>query len=167
MHARAVLPAAAIVAGLAVLGLAGAARADDTPGSRATLKGVTAVKVWVAGTSVEAQQDGLHSAGLQADAEQRLKEAGVVVTPAALALLFLDIDTDKNLGAGRYACSLRLDLFQLVTLVRDPTIETFTSTWSLSHVAEVSAANLPSVRDVARTLVDLFIAAYRQQNPIP
>lgn len=167
MHARAVLPRAAILVSLAVLCLTGAAWADDTPGNRATLRGVTAVKVRVAWTSVEAQQDGLRSTDLQADAEQRLGEAGVMVTPAALALLFLDIGTDKNLSMGRYACSLRLDLFQLVKLVRDPTIETFTTTWSLSRAVEVSAANLPTVRDIVRELVDQFIAAYREQNLKP
>jgi len=167
MHPPAVLPRIAILVSLGVLSLTCAAWADDTPGSRATLKGVTAVKVRVALTSLDAQQDGLRSADLQADAEHRLGEAGMVITPVALALLFIDVGTDKNAGVARYACSLRIDLFQLVKLVRDPTIDAFTSTWSLSRVAEVSAADLPTVRGIVRELVDQFVAAYREQNPKP
>jgi len=167
MHPPAVLPRIAILVSLGVLSLTCAAWADDTPGSRATLKGVTAVKVRVALTSLDAQQDGLRSADLQADAEHRLGEAGVVITPVALALLFIDVGTDKNAGVARYACSLRIDLFQLVKFVRDPTIDAFTSTWSLSRVVEVSAADLPTVRGIVRELVDQFVAAYREQNPKP
>jgi len=71
MHARAVVPRSAILLSLGVLSLTCAAWADDTPGSRATLKGLAAVKVRVALTSLDAQQDGLRSADLQADAEHR------------------------------------------------------------------------------------------------
>jgi hypothetical protein len=127
MHARAFLPCAVILVSLGVLCLTCSAWADDTPGSRATLKGVPAVKVSVASTSLDAQQDGLRSADLQADAERRLGEAGVVVTPAASALLFLDVGTDKIASMSRYACNLRIDLFQLVKLA--VTIEA-ASTWA-------------------------------------
>lgn len=165
MQTGAFTPRAVILVILGVLFLTCSAWADDTPGTRATLKGVTAVKVSVASTSVDANQDGLRSADLQGDAERRLREAGVPVTPSALALLFIDIGTDKIASIPRYACSLRVDLLQLVKLARDPTIEAFTPTWSLGRVAEVSAANLPTVRGIVRDLVDQFINAYLEQNP--
>lgn len=167
MHARAVVPPTAILVSLGVLALTCAAWADGTPGSRATLKGVTAVKVRVALTSLDAQQDGLRSANLQADAEHRLAEAGVTLTPAALALLFIDVGIDKNAGLCRYACSIRIDLSQLVKLARDPIIDAFPSTWSLSRIAEIGATDLPNVRGSVGDLVDQFIAAYRAQNPKP
>lgn len=165
MQSMAFLPRAVILVSLGVLCLTCSAWADDTPGSRATLKGVTPVKVRAALTSIDAQQDGLQSADLQADAERRLGDAGVAVTPSALALLLIDVGTDKIAGISRYVCSLRVDLFQLVKLVWDPTIEAFTSTRSLSRVAEVGASNLPTVRGIVRDLVHQFITVYREQNP--
>ena len=167
MHARAVVPRSAILVSLGVLSLTCAAWADDTPGSRATPKGVAAVKVRVALTSLDAQEDGVRSADLLADAENRLAEAGVTLTPAALALLFIDVGTDKNACLCRYACSIRIDLSQLVKFAPDPTIDAFTSTWSLSRVAEIGTTDLPNVRGSVGHLVDQFIAAFRAQNPKP
>lgn len=142
-----------------------AAWAGDGPGNRATLKGISAVKVMVAPTSIEAEWDRVRSDDLESEVQRRLREAGITVMPSAGEVLSIDVEAKKAGNSPWFACSTRIELLQSVSLVRDPQFTVFAPTWGLDRVEDVSAYDLRRVRETVRELVDRFIHAYREQNP--
>jgi len=163
------LPCAWIVAValLAALTPGGAAsvRADDGPGNRATLKGISTVKIVVAPTILEAQWDRLRSDEIETDVERQLREAGIAVLPSSAEVLYIEVEAKKTGGSAEYACSVRVELLQPVGLVRDPGRTAFAPTWGLGRIEVVNANNPSSLRATVGDLVERFIRAYREQNP--
>jgi len=142
------------------------ARAEDAPGNRATLKGIPAVRVIVAPMRMDAERDGLRSDELLPEVERKLKAAGIQVLPSASEVLYVEVETKRAGDSPRYACSIGVDLMQIVRLDRDPKSTLFAPTWGLRRVEELPAHQLPSVRRTVTEMVDGFISAYRQQNPL-
>lgn len=137
----------------------------DIPATRATLKGIPTVEVIVEHLRPEAERDGLTRALLQREVEDRLREAGIRVAPAAPEYLYLAVQTTKGEG-DLYAYVIRLQLAQSVTLSRKPQITSIAPTWSVtSNVGMVRAAQLSGVRSEVAGLVSRFISAYLEQNP--
>src|SRR5213593_1072205 len=80
---------ASLVAGL--LGGAMPAAASDSANERASLTGLSTLSVVVEDLSPTAVSSGLTTAMLQRDAERRLRQAGLSVTPDADAYVYLHV----------------------------------------------------------------------------
>ena len=139
--------------------------ADDGPGNRATLKGISAVKIVVAPTILDAQWDRLRSDQIETDVERQLREAGIAVLPSSDEVLYIVVEAKQTGASAQYACSARVELLQPVGLVRDAGRTVFAPTWGLGRTEVVNANNPSSLRATVGELVDRFIRAYREQNP--
>lgn len=139
----------------------------DTPGQRATLKGIKAVAVVVEDTHATAERDGLTRKQLQTDVEQRLRQAGITVDNEAPGVLAVYVNTLK-IESGFYAYAIRVQFRQRVRMERNLTIAALASTWEASSVVgTVGTRALRDVRGSVRDRVDQFIKAYLEQNPKP
>lgn len=132
-------------------------------GFRATLAGLDAVNVQVEPLNADAEADGLTRSGLQSEVEGALREAGLaVLTPtelfaSAVGTPFLHLDVMTIRLDGHYAYSVRLELWQAVSLVRDTRIRALALTWSGSQlVGTVAAANLGELRATVRAAASEF-----------
>lgn len=138
----------------------------------APLGGLRGVGLQVEPLNPDAERDGLTQADLRADVEAVLREAGLAVhTQAALfadvpGVPFLHVDVMTIRLDGRYAYSVRLELWQAVRLVRDPTIQALAVTWSGPQVVgSVAPEGLDDVRRAVRTAAQEFVAAWRAATP--
>ena len=136
---------------------------------RATLAGLTAVHVLVEPINVDAERDGLRGADLHADAESVLREGGVTVH--AQSELFASVPDTPVLHVdvmtlhldGRYAYSIRLELWQRVRLVREPGQAALALTWSTPQiVGTLGAENLAALRETVRSAVHGFVDECRR-----
>jgi hypothetical protein len=159
------------VLGLAALLLAvlptllGRSWADDTPEERATLRGIKLVKVVVRDLHPDVEADGLTGGQLQSDVEQRLRKAGIAASPSAKAALTVTVNTSGR-ESGWYFFVIEVSLTQPVVLVRDRKSIILASTWRLGNFGDVAAQDLARfVRETVAGQVDMFIRAYREQNP--
>ena len=139
---------------------------------RETLVGLTGVNVQVAPMNADAERDDLTPSDLKEEVESRLRESGIRVFTqtelfsAAPGTPFLHLDVSTLRLNDFYAYSIRLDLWQAVRLMRDPTIQSLAVTWTTSGViGTVSATSLSDVRDAVRPVVDEFIGDYLSANP--
>jgi hypothetical protein len=131
---------------------------------RTTLAGLAAVNVQVEPVNADAERDGLTRADLQADAASTLRAAGIGVLSQtelfldpATPLLHVDLMTVRL--DGRYAYSIRLELWQAVRLVRDARIRTLAVTWSAPQiVGSVPVDRLGELRPEVRAAVQAFVA---------
>jgi hypothetical protein len=154
-----------------LLGLAVPAWPLDSPFARATLKGITAIKVVVEELEPEAERDGLTKDQLQTDVELRLRKAGIRVTSALLesggSYLYLNVGTDNKHPSGPYAVSIDLEFKQWVILERNRNVSLLAPTWYVGSIVLVGAHKLRHIRDIVAGLVDQFINPYLEQNPKP
>ena len=131
----------------------------------ATLKGITAIQVFVEGVSPEDKAHGLTRARLQADVEGRLRQAGIVLSARATEYLYVNVNTLQS-RRGVQSYSVVVMVRQPAYLVRDPALTAPGAiTWWKGTDGITTTANLQSVRDAVGDLVDKFIHAYRAQNP--
>lgn len=143
--------------------------AADDPDSRATLRGIKAIRVLVESMRPDAERDGLRKAQLQSEVKLRLQKAGITVTPSAAAFLYVSVNTAKKtiLGMPYYAFNIDVQVAQQVSLNRDPNIVNLAATWGVGYIGTVGAQKLGDVRASVADLVDKFIKAYLEQNPKP
>lgn len=136
-----------------------------------TVGGIAGVNVQVAPLNADAERDGLVPADIRADVESRLKASGIrIFTQVELfseapgtPILYLAITTLRLDGV--YAYSVGLQLWQAVTLVRDPTVRALAATWSIPPViGTVQATHLAEVTKAVRSAVDSFIQDYVAAN---
>ncbi len=157
----------AIVVLLSAMVYAAPAAASDTANERASLTGLTTMSVVVEELSSSATAAGLKADAIQADAERRLRAAGIMLTPDADAYLYIHVivaDPGPSLPFPYY---VDVSLVQEVKLPRP--IETRTPlqspTWSVSRLGLSGADRLRSgVTDRITDLVDQFVRAYRAVN---
>jgi hypothetical protein len=160
-----------VLSALAVL--AAPAWAIDTPNERVTLVGLTAVHVVLDEVGEVGESRGLNRARLQAEADQRLRSAGLrVLTPTEalssvgrptlhLRVIVLPVPDTQDL----YLYSVDVALRQHVRLVRDRTIESYAVTWSEHRVVGASRADrLGVARAALLQKVDEFVTAWRVSN---
>jgi len=131
---------------------------------RATLRGLSGVNVQVEPVNADAEGDGLLRTDLQTDVESALREAGFeVVTQSRLfaavpgtPVLHCDVMTA---GFGeRYVYSIRLELWQAVRLVRDPSAQALAVTWFAPQlIGMVTKESLFTLRQTVRSTVDEFV----------
>ena len=133
----------------------------------ATLKGITSLQVFVEGVSPRDKPRGLTSDRIHADVERQLRTAGIAVSASATEYLYVNVNTLQP-RQGLYSYSVVVMLRQPAYLVRDPLIMAPAAiTWWQGADGIAVAANLQSVRDAVRDLVDKFIHAFREKNPKP
>ncbi len=152
---------------LLLLGLPVLAWPGDDPFDRATLKGITTIRVVVDNLDPEAERDGLTKDQLQTDVELRLRKAGIRVTSlraeSESSYLHLAVNTIKD-SSGVYAFNIVLEFDQWVILERNRNVFRFAPTWGVSSVGTVDAEYLREVRGSVADKVDKFIKAYLEQN---
>ena len=170
---------ASIRRGCFALGLAGLVLASaspfslpawplDTPEARATLKGISRLRIKVDQDTPGVDSDGLRRDQLQRDVESRLQRAGIALADLTLAtepLLWVVLTTDKVPEFDLYAVSIKVALFQYVRLWRGPELGAPAATWELEAVGSVPSQEPSELRTWVRDFVDRFIAAYHEQNP--
>jgi hypothetical protein len=155
---------------LAALLLAPIACASDDKTDRATLKGIKAVCV-VVEVSPEAGKGGVDKDKLQTGIEAHLQQQGALVDKNATACVYLNVRALRAMGGNGkplplYAADFRLEFMQTVALTRDPTAKTFAPTWSSENMTTVPSSDLGDTSaEIAGSLVDQFIAAYKSANP--
>ncbi len=137
----------------------------NTPEARASLKGITQVRVNVVPPDVEA--DGLTKQQLQADVEQRLRQAGIALAPINVdtaPVLWVVLAIDKVPGLSFYAASIRVELFQFVRVSLNM-VGLGAPTWGLEGIGSVPVDDPTELRSWTQSFVDRFIEAYLEQNP--
>ena len=163
----------AVAVAAMTLGMPRPLPALDTPNERVSLAGLTGVHLVVEEVGPEGEREGVTAAGLQADVELRLRQAGLRVLTAAEAVasagrptLTVRIRVARSRDAASlYVYSVDLALRQQVRLSRDRQIESFAVTWSENRdVGAVPAARLGAVREALRAKVDQFIQAWKAVN---
>jgi hypothetical protein len=154
---------------------------------RESLRGLTGVAVRVERLSQNARQDGLDEKTIQTDAEQKLKQAGIVIlTPAQAAqdpggpTLYISVNAKLLYypqgvvfdPAGRpyngppYVVMATVSLLQSVVSPRDPKLKLpEAKTWDSGYLTTVDPALLKkNARATLGDLVDGFIADWRAAN---
>ena len=138
---------------------------DNPAHNRATLKGINTVEVVVEAMDPVAEQDGLARAQLQADVEERLRQAGITVGPTLTGHLYVNVDTVKGDHGQMYAYNVEVEYVQQILLMRDPQTLYFAPTWETGGVGMIATSRLREVRQDVANYVDQFIKAYLEQNP--
>jgi hypothetical protein len=168
-----------------LLGLTGVAR-GGSENSRESLRGLTGVCVRVQRLSDSAVQDGLNERTIQADVEQRLKQAGIAVLTAGQAaqdpsnpILYVFVNAKPLFypagvafdQAGRpynnppYVVMVTVSLLQNVMSVRDPNLRLREmKTWDAGYLRSLDPAQLRQAGSTVSDLVDEFIGDWRTAN---
>jgi hypothetical protein len=144
--------------------------ASDSQVERVSLTGLPALSVVVEELGPTAEKNGLMTASMQAEAERRLKQAGISLTPDADAYLYIHVTIADPGGALPLPYFIEVGLMQEITLPRGVKARTpFQSeTWSLTRLGLVAPAGLRSaVVDRVNEFVEQFIAAYKAANAKP
>jgi hypothetical protein len=175
-RAAAVLSCAILSSLMVLAGLPFALAVEDDEYARSTLRGLPGVYVAVEALDPDVQQDGLTKATLQADAELRLRMAGIrVLSREEWAktqggpVCYIDVSIVKDVGLtdvldfDLYAFEVSVELHQDVALVRDMAVKVLSPTWSASYVGFTNT--LPRIRTKVTELVERFINAYQAVNP--
>ncbi len=144
------------------------AAGNDSANERASLTGLSTMSVVVEDLSSVAAATGLTSAAIQADAERRLRQAGITLTPDADAYLYVHVTIADPGPSLPYPYHVEVSLVQEITLPR--TVQTRTPlqcpTWSVSRLGLAGADRLRAgVTDRVNEFVDQFVRAYRAVNP--
>ncbi|SRR6266550_4932395 len=163
------LAAVALLFSVAVSPLLGQGDDEDT---RKTLAGLHRVRVIVQmSDSAGVQKDGLSQLQLQTDVEVKLRQTGIIVFSQHdaqlgpwLNVIVNTLDVSSTNATSMYAVSVSAELYQWVTLARNPSVRVFVSTWSATGRFGTTA-HVSSVRDLIRDMTDQFINAYLAANP--
>lgn len=145
------------------------ALAQDEAQTRATLKGLKGVHIYVEELKPEIEAEGLKRSEIQEDAERELSEGGVpVLSQENLAegapYLYVYLHVFKlPTQTRRYLFYIPVELNQQVLLERDPKIRSAAVTWSEGGVG--LDFSLESIRQIVSTQVRKFVTAYRLANP--
>jgi hypothetical protein len=163
-------------------------RARDRKTLRGIRSVVVKVHAVEAEWKAELEKVGLSESVLQASIEHQLQKAGVSVLseedsnqsefegilnvrlkfndPEPAKKRFLSLgDSEEKIevedAKKKYVYAIRLNLRQLVTLQRDPSVKAFSITWQTESVGQ---RRLAFIKDDIKRLVDVFIEAYISEN---
>ncbi len=139
---------------------------DDSPETRATLRGIKAVAVFVTGITPDAERDGLAKVQVQSDIELRLRKAGLVVDPSAVVCLCISLNLFiHQQDPSTYAFTVIVPVLQWARLLRDSSITALATTWSVNFTGTVGRQKLGDLRSKVGDAIVIFINAYLEQNP--
>jgi hypothetical protein len=159
-----------VVAGWFASHPAALAAASDSQVDRASLTGLTAMSVVVEDVGSLADRLGLTTATLERDVNQRLRKAGIVITPDADAYLYVHVTVGDPGAALPLPYVVEVSLMQEVTLPRGVKTRTPLQcpTWSVSRLGLTTSDRLRALaNDRVTEFVEQFVAAYRSVNPGP
>ena len=158
----------ALLVGL--IGFAAAASASDSAIERISLTGLTTLSVVVEDLAAVAEKSGLTRATLESDAQRRLQQAGISVTPDADAYLYIHVIVADAGSSLPLPYVIDVALMQEVTLPRGLKTRTPLQchTWWVNSLGLTGPDRLrAAVGDRVNEFVDQFIRAYRSVNPRP
>ncbi|HKW97281.1 MAG TPA: hypothetical protein VJN43_06075 [Bryobacteraceae bacterium] len=139
--------------------------ASDTGMDRATLRGLTSLKIVIDQPGNEMEQEGYDRGQLQSIMEQKLRDAGIKIDNDAVEFLGLSLTSARAGRRSPVSLMMNLGLYQLVTLNRDKVTKTVAETWSAQRVLSVPPKALgQAVDDVVGELLDQFVKAYQSVN---
>ena len=131
---------------------------------RESLYGLEGVGVLIENLNLAIEKEGLLTSRLQTDVEEELSKAGIPVLSRREVgptdpILYVNVNAHKLDELFFY--SIHVELHQLVTLVRDPSIEMQAPTWNVGSVGSVGSANLYQIRGAMKEYVNEFIKDYK------
>ena len=139
----------------------------------ATLRGLQGIGVLVEQLPPEAENKGLKKDQIQTEVESKLRKAGIKVltkeecgkTPGEP---YLYINLNINLAKTEsdiYPYTIDVMLIQKVSLLRDPQINSYATTWSTGGIGSIDKQILGQLRESVLEVVNLFVNAYLTENP--
>jgi hypothetical protein len=140
-----------------------------------SLIGIKGVYVIVSSLYPEVEEAGLTNSQIQSDVELKLRLAGIKVLNYELKKMiketgeitltkpavFIYVTSRKGLQ-GAIVYNISCELQQTVILVRNPSIETYATTWNDSAL---DVGSIKDMRELIKDVVDKFINAYLAVNP--
>jgi hypothetical protein len=140
-----------------------AGSADSTT-DRSTLRGLKGIKVVIDKLDQQLAADGLTEGRLQAQVEDKLRAAGIVVDDNAKEFLGVGVTSVRGKRTP-YALCVTLSLYQVVTLARDPKVKAVAPTWETQDVLMSPPKALrEATTESIDTLMSRFIEAYKAAN---
>jgi hypothetical protein len=166
-------------------------RADDKARDRATLHGIQSIVVkvhsWEPGWREELKMVGLTENDLEILIESKLETAGIYViseeasqksetegilnvrikfaNPEPAKKAYKTWDDDKDIEKidtkKKYIYAIRLNLRQLVVLLRDPAFRVWSITW---QTESVGFRQMSLIREAVLNTIDVFIEAYLSEK---
>jgi hypothetical protein len=141
--------------------------------NRATLRGLKGIGVLVEQLPPEVEKGGLSKDQLQKDVETKLRAAGIkVLTKEECAKtpgepnLYINVNVNiAKTESDIYPYSLDLLFIQKVSLLRDQKITSHAVTWSTAGVGSITKTMVSQLRESVGEILDIFIKAYRAENP--
>ncbi len=135
-----------------------------------TLCGLNGVMVFVEEIDTDVENHGLTKSLVKDEVESRLRQADIPVLSVDEAFnmpgkpyLYLNLTT-HNTGIEFYSYSIRIELNQDVSMIREPSIRASATTWIANMVGVVGARNLPAVTEDVNQLTNQFIRDYLAAN---
>lgn len=141
---------------------------------RATLAGLSGVHVQVEPINADAERAGLTGEALKADVESVLQQARLAIHTRTA--LFTDVPGTPMLHVdvmtvpldGRFAYTVRLELWQAVRLARNPAEGALALTWSAPQVVGTLAAErIVELRKIVREAAEGFVQEWRAATADP
>ena len=157
-----------VVAVLTLNAIGFVVHASDTQIDRASLTGLTAMSVVVEEVGPLVEKAGLTTAALERDVDQRLRKAGLTITPDADAYLYVHITVADPGATLPLPFVVEVSLMQEVTIPRGVKTRTPLQcpTWSVNRLGLTTPDRLrATVTDRVTEFVDQFVTAYRSVNP--
>ena len=135
-----------------------------------SLAGLNGVGIVIEDLDPAIEREGFTAGQIQKDVEEKLRAAGIkIFSEAALTkskgmpYLYVNIFTFKDEDI--YAYHITLELKQMVSLVRKPTVKQSVATWKISGGGTVGALKLATLRTAVGEYINAFIKAYFTANP--
>ena len=126
--------------------------------------------VFIEDIDSDVEKYGLSKNLLQKEVESRLRHADIPVLTANEAFnmpgrpyLYLNLTTHDT-GVELYSYSIRIELNQDVSMIRDSSIKASATTWIANVVGIVGAQNLPAVTEDVTQLTNQFVRDYLAAN---
>jgi hypothetical protein len=158
--------------------VAAAVQAQDTPATRASLKGLPGVGLSIEPVSADAQRDGLSERTIRTAVETRLRKAGIRSLSREQQMQLpqrpcLEIRVAlSKLDTGEYLYSVHVECTQWVASLANPKLSVTTATplpaktWSSPNAFGIAPTKgiAGTVQNAVTTMVDEFTAAYAIAN---
>ncbi len=130
------------------------------------LREIASFRVFVAALAPEAKKAGLAEEILKTDVEFQFKTAGIEVSDSSNTGIYVKLDTLCLENSKQFVYNLRIDLLDVVVLIRKPEVSCHASTWSESKTGIISQAKMvETIRKHLINEIDLLIYEYRTVNP--
>ena len=135
-----------------------------------SLAGLNGVGIVIEDLDPAIEREEFTAGQIQKDVEEKLRAAGIkIFSEAALTkskgmpYLYVNIFTFKDEDI--YAYHITLELKQMVSLVRKPSVNQSVATWKISGGGTVGALKLATVRTAVGEYINALIKAYFTANP--